>query len=87
MWLGEEDICGVKGDRENLMKRDKKRQVKVKKKLYKLGILLLGAIVIQLLGDNQTIWAWVIKLGIIAAMVFLVKDLIVISDEKDREGE
>ena len=34
------------------MKRDKKRQVKVKKKLYKLGILLLGAIVIQLLGDN-----------------------------------
>ena len=42
---------------------------------------------IQLLGDNQTIWAWVIKLGIIAAMVFLVKDLIVISDEKDREGE
>ena len=69
------------------MKRDKKRKVKVKKKLYKLGILLLGAIVIQLLGDNQTIWAWVIKLGIIAAMVFLVKDLIVISDEKDREGE
>ena len=69
------------------MKRDKKRQVKVKKKLYKLGILLLGAIVIQLLGDNHTIWAWVIKLGIIAAMVFLVKDLIVISDEKDREGE
>ena len=68
------------------MKGDKNRQVKVKKKLYKLGILLLGAIVIQLLGDNQTIWAWVIKLGIIAAMVFLVKDLIVISDEKDREG-
>lgn len=90
-------VGGIKKDLADIMLRHEQtaraRGIELREEMYRLTEeeesinRIQACFVIQLLGDNQTIWAWVIKLGIIAAMVFLVKDLIVISDEKDREGE